>query len=291
MARSMYFRKWPEVLLLTSAVLLAGCQTVPGGTNGVAVSGDVAQSMHQHVFAASDALDSILSRKNVSLQKVVMDTSLSRSLPEVSSSGKSKEESVRNLAELHLVNAGPYQLVYSDTGTNRLEYRSLDNDMHVAFYVRPPTAAEQSEKHSFVITDIIGQRALSTLVRETATQSINYAQVARNRTNEDAVILSHLNSLPKVEQDREDLLGLRAMLMLRKGQNNKARPLVEQGIIRYPNSATYLSLAAELMRRADQYGDAQVELIDSIMTQRFSKAQIVASKKRVAEFLATEKAI
>lgn len=285
MARFTCFKKWPEVLLLSSAVLVAGCQTVPGGvpggSNGVAVSGELAQSLHSHIFAASDSLGSVLSTKNVSLQKLVIDKSL-----------YSKEASVRALAEKHLVNAGPYQLVYSDTGTNRLEYRSLDNDMHVAFYIRPPTAAEQSENHSFVITDIIGQTALSALARDTANElTMGYAQVALKSADEDAVILSHFNSLPKVEQEREDLLSLRAMLMLRTGKDDQAKPLVEQGLIRYPESATYLSLAAELMQRADQYGDAQVELIDTIMNQRFSKAQINASKKRVAEFLAVEKSI
>lgn len=299
--------KWPVTVLLFSAALLSGCQTVPGAgsgsANGKAVSGEIAQSRHGYVFAAIDSLMPVLSTKNVQLGELPLETSLSSALPNDAASKMSKQESLRKLAELHLVGAGPYQIVYSDTTSGRLEYRSQDSDMHVAFMVRPANESENKNNQSFVITDIIGQTALSTLVNDTAkgglnrvatntsAGSIDYAEVARNSADEDINILAHFNSLPQVEQDREDLLALRAMLMLRMGQDKLAKPLVEQGIVRYPKSATYFSLASVLLQRADRYGDIQAELISSIMNQRFTRAEINASRNRVAAFLAIEKVI
>ncbi len=300
-------RKCFHALLLSSALTVAGCQSGPSGLSvgggGVAVSGEVAQSRHEHVFDAIDALVPVLNKRDVNLSSIPLDASLSSLLPQQSASGLSRGESLSRLAESYIVESGPYEFVQSDARTGRLEFRSIQNDMHVAFLVRSPTATEQAKNLRFVITDAIAQTALSTLVIDSAKggaekvkarfldESLNYARFANNSASEDAAILAHLNGLDKTEQNRDDLLGLRALLRLRMGHDELAKPLVEQGIIRYPNSPRYYALASVILQRADQYGDAEKALLDSIMSNRFSRAQVTKSRTSVAAFLAMEKLI
>ena len=300
-------RKWSQALLLTSAVAVAGCQSGPSGLSvgggSVAVSGEVAQSRQEHVIDAIDALVPVLNKHDVNLSSIPLDASLSSLLPQQSTLGLAPDESLKSLAESYIVESGPYEFVQSDARTGRLEFRSIQNDMHVAFLVRSPTATEQAKNLRFVITDAIAQTALSTLVIDSAKggaekvkarfsdESLNYARYANNSASEDAAILAHLNTLDKIEQDRDDLLGLRALLRLRMGHDELAKPLVEQGIIRYPNSPRYYALASVLLQRADQYGESEKALLDSIMSKRFSRAQVTKSRMSVEAFLAMEKLI
>ena len=163
----------------------------------------------------------------------------------------------------------------------------------MAVFVRAPDSQERESGQAFIVTEIIGQDLLSRLLNASEQQAdaqagIGTASPVRVHTEiggADAAVLARLDSLPWIERDREDLLGLRAMLMMRLDKDEQALPLVQQGIVRYPESPLFFSLAGLLFERADPSQEKMPETLTTITEQRFTKREILSSRREVEQFL------
>lgn len=287
-----------------SLLLLSGCQGMAtnkvGFDSNPSKAGNIAQYRYAHISSAITALNQSLGNSVVTLETIPMATSLYSLLPtsELRTS-ESAANALRRIATIDIIGSSKYRLVKADTLTGRLEYRSNRTGSHLSITVRPPTKQEHANNLAFVVTEVFGQASLTALVsslpsrdilRHTTGISLDHdtdlLKVKRQTSAKDDVEkLSYLNSLPAVERDREDLLSIRAMLMMRLDQDLPATRLVQKGIIRYPHSPMYFTLATYLFeRKADVIGP-ESESLSAIMEQRFSRKDIKNSRQTVNQFL------
>ena len=289
--------------LLAAALVAGGCQGLSGpGAPGIdldrAMPGELARERHAHVTAAIRTLGAALAGPDVGLDGVLLDADL----VDASAPGTTAEtptEATRRLAERELMDAGPYRLVGADAAGGRLEYRSGRTRNHLSVTVREPTASERADGDAFVVTDVFGQASLAALVRDAGpggrgdgavpvaipTALSTALSTGRPPAGDDAATLAWLDALPRVEREREDLLGLRALLAVRLGRDERALPLVESGIVRYPDSALHFALAERLFERADPDAGVPASLVRTVR-ERFDRREIDAARRTVERFVA-----
>ena len=263
--------------LLGAALALAGCQGLGGpGAAGVdldrAMPGEIARERYAHVARAIDALGKAFSDGGTGLDALAWDAAPAR------------------LVERELLDAGPYRLVAADPATGRLEYRSARTGRHLSATVRAPEPAERADGAAFVVAEMVGLAPLSALVRagnapDPAVLSPVPVAASRLAPGGDAELLARLDALDRVEREREDLLALRAMLELRLGRDDRAGPLVERGIVRYPDSPLYFALAERLFAGADGTGEVPASL-SRVVRARFDRDGIGAGRRELERFVA-----
>ena len=291
--------------VLIGTLAITGCQSLPRtGASGLdldrAMPGEIARERHAHVTAALEALGAALSGPSVGLDGIPFDAALVGELPAgAARDGEAPAGALRRLAERDLMDAGPYRLVGADTSSGRLEYRSERTGRHLSVTVRAPRESEAGGKldAGFVVTDMVGQSSLTALVRArpydgraarpgdgSSLVSASLLSASRLAPSDDAGVLARLDDLPTVEREREDLLGLRVMLELRLGRDDRARALVERGIVRYPDSPLHFALAERLFERADPAAGAPASLT-TIVERRFGGREMGAARRDVERFL------
>ena len=283
--------------LLAAALVAGGCQGLsgpdaPGIDLDRAMPGELARERHAHVTAAIRTLGAALAGADVGLDGVPLDAALVGA-PAPGATAETPAEATRRLAERELMDAGPYRLVGADASGGRLEYRSGRTGNHLSVTVREPTASERADGDAFVVTDVFGQASLAALVRGTgpggrgdgAVPIATALSTGRPPTWDDAATLARLDALPRVEREREDLSGLRALLAVRLGRDERALPLVERGIVRHPGSALHFALAERLFRRADPDAGVPASLA-RVVRERFGKREIDAARRTVERFVA-----
>ena len=291
-------------VVLVSLLAIGGCQSLPTGPGAGIVTertmpGELSRELYAPQVLAVAALNRALSAENVSLEGIPLDDTLATRLPAAASLGvDASGDTVRRLAETEFLGDGPYRLVRADLRGERLEYRSERTAMHVSVSLRAPTERERADGDAFIVTDLFGQESLAERVRTRVAgagepmpvrvSSAGYPAISPIgwlAEEDDAGRLAYLDSLPPVERDRDDLLGLRALLRLRLGQDEAAGALVRQGIVRYPTSPVYFVLASVLFERADR-GDAELPAsLLSVMDIRFTTREILDTRAAVGRFL------
>lgn len=296
-------------VLVLAALLISGCQSLPmspGTTVDIdnAMPGEIAQERHAHILTAINVLNKALASRHVSLNGIMFDPLLEEQGSALSSDyGDTPSVRARRLGERELLSEGPYRLVQADTSSGRLEYRSDASRHHISVTVAPLARQHQSVPDSFVVTGLFGQMSLTQLVSQQLKDSKDgsadkapnertsrFLRIRHLNGSDDALVLAHFNGLPVVERNRQDLLGMRAMLMLRMGQDKQATLLVEQGIVRYSDSPLYFTLASVLFKRAEKGGKSPKSL-SIIMNRRFTAEQIRVSSTIVGQFLSESTAI
>ena len=298
--------QWKPVFALLFVVFLtAGCQSTSQhrGSNAdikQAMPGKMVRASYPHIIAAVSELGNALSSKEVRLNEISFDSSLTDNLPiSLSINEGMASDALQQLVHSELSGTAPYQFIQADAATGRLEYRSTQTRAHLAVTVRAPTTQEQSAGIAFVVAEMFGQKALSDLMKEqTADNSIEHSSSGLWRTSntspgvnhvaqiDDNEYLAYLESFSRVEREREDILGERALLMMRLGQENRAISLMQKGIIRYPDSILFYVLTDALFeRRYGTQASTQSDTLLEIMQQRFSKNEIVNGRRYVAQYL------
>jgi len=300
--------QWKPVFALLFVVFLtAGCQSTSQhrGSNAdikQAMPGKMVRASYPHIIAAVSELGNALSSKEVRLNEISFDSSLTDNLPKSLSSNEGMaSDALQQLVHSELSGTTPYQFIQADAATGRLEYRSTQTRAHLAVTVRAPTTQEQSAGIAFVVTEMFGQKALSDLMNDQAAgNSIEHSSSGLLRASnkspsvnhaaqtDDNEYLAYLESFSRVEREREreDILGERALLMMRLGQENRAISLMQKGIIRYPDSILFYVLTDALFeRRYGTQASAQSDTLLEIMQQRFSKNKIVNGRRYVAQYL------
>lgn len=279
---------------LISLLLISGCQSVPANrttfvTIDKAIPGEIARTKYAHFVSAIKTLDTVLSNKKISLDGIPWDSTLYSDLPiTLVSKASTPAKAIAQLAEGTIVDAGPYNLVQADTLAGRIEYQSKQANTHLSITVRPPNERERTSGLSFVVTDMFSQISLTELVRAgdiPPTNGFGIVRVGQLNKSNDTDKLAYFESLPPVERDRADLLGLRAMLMMRLGNDKQALPLVKQGIIRYRDTPMFFVLAELLFQRTDHQSESTPEALSIIMKQRFDWKEIKATRLHIEKNL------
>ena len=288
--------------IVLSALLLGGCQGMAGSNSGYdanrALPGQVAKERYAHVSAAINTLDTALGGSTIKLDVVPMAPALYVNLPQSElKPSESALSALRRLAVDNIIDASSYRLVHADTLNGRLEYRSTKTGAHLSVTVRAPSTQERRGQEAFVVSDMFAQSSLASLVRSLPSKDTLWSvagnsspsdsplvKVRNNTVNSDAEKLGYFNSIPAVERNREDILSIRAMLMMRLGQDKKAAKLVEQGIVRYPHSPIYFTMANVLFERKSGVRGVP-DSLSLIMNQRFNRKQLQSSRRAVDGFL------
>lgn len=295
----------PLFALLFVVFLTVGCQSTSQHRGSIAdvnqaMPGKMARASYPHIIAAVSELGNALSSHEMRLNEISFDSSLTDSLPlSLSNNGGMASDALQQLVHSELSGTAPYQFIQADAATGRLEYRSTQTRAHLAVTVRAPTTQEQSAGIAFVVAEMFGQKALSDLMKEqTDGNGIGHSSSGLLRTSNkspsvnhatqtnDNEYLAYLESLKPIERDREDILGERALLMMRLGEENRAVSLVQTGIVRYPDSSLFYVLTDALFER--HYGtqaSTQSETLREIMQQRFSKNEVMDARRYVAQYL------
>jgi len=279
--------QWKPVFALLFVVFLtAGCQSTSQhrGSNAdikQAMPGKMVRASYPHIIAAVSELGNALSSKEVRLNEISFDSSLTDNLPKSLSSNEGMaSDALQQLVHSELSGTTPYQFIQADAATGRLEYRSTQTRAHLAVTVRAPTTQEQSAGIAFVVTEMFGQKALSDLMNDQAAgNSIEHSSSGLLRASnkspsvnhaaqtDDNEYLAYLESFSRVERERE-------------------RELMQKGIIRYPDSILFYVLTDALFeRRYGTQASAQSDTLLEIMQQRFSKNKIVNGRRYVAQYL------
>ena len=284
------------LLLVVSVVALGGCQSVPSQRISFADSeqvmpGEIVRENYRHVLNAIRMFDAALAGSKTNLSGVVLDHAVEQSatLSMTNATGQ-----LRQLAESEFMADGPYEFIKADAHNGRLEYGSLPTGERLSITVRAPTIGEKNEGKLFVVTNVFSQISLAKLAsaksfkptHESAASSVlqpALRQVTQIGARDDAALLAYFNALPLVERDRVDLLGLRALLMMRLGNDDQAGPLVEQGIVRYPDASMFLAMAGMLFERATSQG-APASLT-ALMQSRFQPKEMSNARKFVQGLL------
>lgn len=294
----------PTALAVILALLLtSGCQGMAGSKPAVVsieqmMPGKEASTRYEHMLAAIQSLDAALSAKKASLDAVPLDAVLTAHLSSGTDNEVDQSNTVKRIAENNLLDAAPYQLVVADTLSGRLEYRSEATGAHLSVNVRAPDTREHDSGLRFVVTDLFGQVSLAELLRGQTDDGMAQAgsgspfvkvsvlrQAGHTRVNDDAGKLAYFDTLPRVEREREDILGLRALLLMRLDKHQQALPLVEKGIIRYPHSPLFFNMAAVLFERKKPGGDSQPDYLSKVMQQRFSGREVMANRQQLERYL------
>jgi len=276
---------------------LVGCQSGPGNRSSASGShqdmpGEIVRKNYNYILEAIAFFESALSGKNADFSQV----SLVHALDESSVQDTSRVvDKLIELAETELVADGPYKLVNADTSNGRLEYESLPTGQRISITVRSPTVAEKSNSNVFIVTDIFSQVSLADLYgadsfkskQKSSPSSVLYpslSEAVKIDSRDDTSVLAYFNSLPIVERDRLDILSLRALLLMRLGNDQQASPLVEQGVVRYPDASIFLVMAANLFERANSKGGVP-EALSTLMQVRFNSKEIIAARENVQDLL------
>lgn len=281
--------------------VLSGCQGFsdknPGVPGSTVMTDGVARDRYVHINAAIEAFNKSLGARTINLSGIPIAPSLYTELPDSEKqASETPQQAVQRLAMAEIVNSASYRLVNANTLTGRLEYRSEQTGAHLSVTVRAPSAEERQVNTEFMVTDMFGRASLAEIIRalpssgftrytnsEPMSQGSTFLKVARGIS--DTTMLAYLNSLPAVERDRRDILGVRAILLIRMGQDAKAAKLVEKGIVRYPRSVTHFTLAAVLLERSTVDGSVP-ESLSVIMKKQFSRKKIRETRAQINQFLA-----
>ncbi len=295
------------VCALICALMISGCQSTPGSQfRGVDIDlsmpGEIARNRYAYIHQALEVLGESLSSQAINFDNVPMNTSMhSNRSQALLSTELTTEDALRAFAVNNLIYPGPYQLVQADTLSGRLEYRSEKSGAHLSITVQAARGPEEGQSVSFVVTDIFAQASLAKLSRllplsdgvskpRVARFAANpaYIHVSHLDTSDDAGLLAYFESIPLIEREREDLLAIRAMLMMRLEQDKRARALVEQGIIRYPNSVQYYTLASLLFERAKHTVSGASESLSAVMGMRFNPRRVAENRRQIEQFLSID---
>jgi len=293
-----------SLLLSGCLLLISACQSGPvqkaslGNIERVMPSTE-AREQYSHLLEAIRLFDESLSGKRAELSAMPLDMALLRYAHNgTAQTVGATAESVRKLTESKLIVApGPYRLVHADTSNDRLEYRSDTSGAHLAIFIRTPTAIEKNRGASFIVSDIFSQTSLSNLLMQESSGAVAASTSSTSSSgksiflmsalfagNDDAGLLAYFDKLPLPEREREDLLAIRALLLMRLDNDARARPLVEQGIVRYPDTPLYFTIARLLFERA---GSTVPASLNTITQERFTPRQISDNQRMVRTFLSS----
>ena len=287
--------------IVSALLLLSACQSLSGHhiTQSSNLPGEVAQARYAYLTSAIAELESALKNRDANFDNIVFAPSLYEKMEATPNSDvNARIQNLRYMAQTQLANAGHYELVSADTHNGRIEFRSKKIGQYLSVTVSKADNNQQTNSSAFVVTDMFNQVSLRDLsqtktVKSAAEQLQSHTpfqlsalrRVTQTGPTDDASILSYFNGLPPQERDREDILRFRALLSMRLGDNKAARPLVQSGIVRYPDSPSFFVLAEHLFKRANGSDKKVPTSLKTIMAYRFDRRNIAESRQLIEDFL------